>query len=386
MRKRYLLTLSAGHAFTDMSQGALPAMLPFIIIAGGLNYTQAAGLTFAVALASTLTQPAFGILADKLSKTWLLPLGVLLSGGALSLIGFFPDHYWLMFTVAVVSGIGVAAYHPEGARMANRMAGDIKGSSMSIFSVGGTAGFAMGPLMATPALLYFGLRGSAVLAILPIIMCGILFYLNPGMQSLAETTEKKEVKNSGELKNEWGKFGWLSIAIVSRSIIGHCLSTFLPLYWMNVLNQSKAASGMIISYMISIGIVANLLSGYLADRFGANKVIRLGFSILLPSLFFLTFMENSSLAMLMLIPISAGNYLTTTPLIVMGQQYLPKNIGFASGITLGLGVSVGGLVTPLFGSYADMYGLTATFKLLSILEVFCLLVAFTVKMPGKAPE
>ena len=383
MKNRYLISLSAGHAFTDMSQGALPAMLPFIILAGGLNYTQAAGLTFAVALASTMTQPVFGIMADKLSKTWLLPLGVLMSGGALSLIGFFPDHYWLMFSVAVISGIGVAAYHPEGARMANRLAGSKKGSSMSIFTVGGTAGFALGPLMVTPAMLYFGLRGSAVLAVIPVMMCICLFCINPGMQRFVEAAEKNVKQSTIAPKNEWLKFLWLSLAIISRSIINHSLNTFLPLYWLNVLNQSAAASGLIVSYMIFIGAISNLVSGYMADRFGLNRITRMGWILLIPSIFFLTHVRSHILAMLILAPIAAGNFMINTPLIVLGQQYLPKNIGFASGITLGLGVSIGGLVSPLLGSYADIHGLAAAFRLISILPVLGIIIAFTAKAPGK---
>ena len=316
LKNKYLLVLSAGHAFTDMSQGALPAMLPFIIAAGGLGYAQAAGLTFAVALASSLTQPVFGIMADKISTTWLLPLGVLLSGCCLSLIGFFPSHYWLMFLVALISGIGVAAYHPEGARMANRLAGEKKAGSMSIFSVGGTVGMASGPLIVTPAMIYIGLRGSAVLAILPILMCVTLLLLNPVMRRLIETKEKEQVDINVEFKNEWGKFLWLSIAIISRSIINQCLNTFLPLYWLNVLHQSKAASGMIVSYTIFMGAIVNLLGGHIADRFGMNKIIRIGWILLLPSIFFLTKITNPIPAMLMLVPITMGNYLLVTPLIV----------------------------------------------------------------------
>ena len=381
MNKKYLLVLSAGHAFTDMSQGALPAMLPFIVAAGGLGYAQVAGLTFAVALAASMSQPVFGIMADKMPTTWLLPLGILLSGCALSLIGFFPNNYWLMFLVAIISGIGVAAFHPEGARMANRLAGKKKGGSMSIFSVGGSVGMALGPLIVTPAMLYMGLRGSSVLAILPTIMCIMLFYLNPKIHRLADTTEKEQKINMGEASNEWGKFLWLGVAIACRSIINHSLNTFLPLYWMNVLNQSKAASGVIISYMIFMGAIINLLGDHLADRFGLNKIIKIGWILLLPSVFLLTYITNPLPAMLVLIPIATGNYLILVPLIVLGQQYLPKNIGFASGITMGIGVSIGGLAAPILGGYADIHGLVSALRLLSVLPFLGILVAFTLRPP-----
>jgi len=381
MKNRYLLALSAGHIFTDMNSGALPAMLPFLIAAGGLKYAEAAGLTFAVAISSTLTQPVFGILADKMSKPRFLPFGVLLAGCGLSLIGFFPNHYWIMFIAAIICGIGIAAFHPEGARIANKMAGKKKGSGMSIFTVGGNIGIGIGPLIVTPALVYLGLRGSFVLAIPAVIMCALLYFIYPKMRSFAEENEKKLEKPTEELKNEWLKFLWLSIAIACRSIIAHGLNTFLPLYWVNDLYQSKAASGMLITLMTSIGAIVTVIGGRLADRYGMNNIIKVGWIILIPSIFFLTNLTNPILVILMLVPISIGNFLVNTPLIVLGQQYLPKSVGFASGITLGLGVSIGGVVAPLLGSYADLHGLTATIKLLTLLPILGIVVAFTAKPP-----
>ena len=383
MINRNLLTLSMGHAFTDMNIGALPAMLPFIIAAGGLNYTQAAGLTFAAAFSSSLAQPFFGIMADKMTKTWLLPVGVLLAGCGVAAIGFFPGSYWIMFTAAVICGIGSAAYHPEGARMANRLSGKKKAGNMSIFTVGGNVGIGIGPLIATPALIYLGMRGSAVLALPAIFMCILFFFLTPRMLSQVEINEREEKKSNGELRNEWGKFLYLGIAIVSRSIISHNLNTFLPLYWINVLHQSKAASGMVLSFIFFIGSIVTIISGQLADRFGIGRVIKIGWILLIPSFAIFTFTTNPVLALLVLVPITTGNFMVNTPIIVLGQKYLPKNIGFASGVTLGLGVSIGGITGPIFGSYADIHGLTATLRLLCFLPVLGTIVAFTSKPPAR---
>jgi FSR family fosmidomycin resistance protein-like MFS transporter len=386
VKNKYLFALSAGHAATDMNVGALAAMLPFLIVASSMNYAQAAGLSFAIAIASTSTQPIFGIIADRLSKTWVVPIGVLMSGCGLALIGLLSHHYWLMFAAALFSGIGVAAFHPEGARITNRLAGKKKGGAMSIFSVGGTMGVATGPLIATPALLYLGLQGSAVLAFPGIIMCILLFFLLPGMRSLVETNEIEERKvegTTGERKNEWWKFFWICLAITSRSIISHSLNTFLPLYWVNVLHQSKAAGGMVVSFMVFIGAIINLTGGHLADRFGTNKIVKVAWILLIPSVFFLTDITNPVLALLMLVPIAAGNFLLVAPLIVLGQKYLPKSMGLASGIVLGLGGSIGGMVTPFIGGYADIHGLSAAFKLLAILPVLGAVVAFTTKPPVK---
>jgi len=357
-------------------------MLPFLIAAGGLTYAQAAGLSFATALTSSLTQPIFGFMADKISKTWLLPLGVLLAGCGLSLIGLFPGHYWFMFVAAMISGLGIAAYHPEGARMANRLSGEKKAGNMSIFTAGGTFGIGTGPLIVTPALIFFGLRGSFVLAIPAIFMCTMLFFLSSGMRNYADTKEKEERKEKRELKNEWLKFLWVSIGITCRSIIAHGLNIFIPLYWVYVLDQSKATGALILSFMIFTGAIVSVIGGQLADRFGINKIMQIGWVLLIPSMFFLTSIASPLFTVLMLVPVSIGNYLVTIPLIVLGQKYLPKNVGFASGITLGLAVSIGGVFAPVLGSYADINGLAATLKLLTIFTLVRTVIAFTTKAPA----
>jgi len=383
MKNKFLMTLSAGHLFTDLNQGALPAMLPFLVAASGMKYAHAAGLAFAMSLASSLTQPIFGFMADKISESWILPLGVLLAGCGLSVLGFFPNNYWLMFAAALVCGIGVAAYHPEGARMANKLAGEKKTGTMSIFTVGGTIGMGIGPLLVAPSMFYLGLRGSVVLAVPAIIMFAVFLFLLPRMRSLAEIKEKDTAETGRALKNEWLKFLWLSIAIAGRSVINSSMNVFIPLYWTTVLLQSEASSGVILSFMIFWGAVVIVLGGYLADRFGINKIIKIGWILLIPSLFFLPFITSRILLLLILVPITAGSYIVNTPLIVMGQSYLPKSIGFASGITMGLGVSIGGLMAPLLGGYADLHGLTAALRLLLIPAVLGTVIAFTAKAPAR---
>ena len=384
MKKKFLLILSTGHVFTDLNQGALPAILPYLVLAGGLKYAQVAGLTFAISLFSSMLQPVFGIMADRASKSRLLIIGVLLGGCGLSMIGFFPNHYWLMFAVAVISGIGVAAYHPEAARMANKLAGKKKGGGMSIFTVGGSIGFTFGPMLATPALLYFGLRGTVVLAIPAIVMFFILIKISPTMRDLRNLPEEGGAAAQGELKNEWGKFLWLGIAVVSRSIINHNINTFLPLYWINVLEKSKAEAGMALSFMFFCGAVATVVGGHLADRIGVNNIIKIGWILLIPVVFFLTKITDPIGAWLILLPLAFGLHMLNTPVVLLGQKYLPVNVGFASGVTMGLGNSIGGLTAPLFGNYADLHGLTVIFQFLCILPFIGAAVVLTLKPPKHA--
>jgi FSR family fosmidomycin resistance protein-like MFS transporter len=384
MKKKFLWILSAGHAFTDMNQGALPAILPFLIVAGGLSYADAAGLTFAIALSSSVIQPLFGIWSDKMSKPWLMPAGILLAGGGLSLIGLVHEYYTLMFTVALFSGIGIAAFHPEAARMANHMAGHKKGGGMSIFSVGGNIGFAFGPALMTWAMLHFGLAGSAILAVPAVTMCVILAMQSRKMQEHIQVTRKENPAPREAARNEWGKFFWLTIAVIARSIVFHSLNTFLPLYWRNVLRQGEAAGGTALTIMFVAGAVSTLIGGRLADRFGANRVVSAGWILLIPFLFLFPKIENPLLAALFLVPIAFGVFTITTPMIVLGQKYLPGRIGFASGVTLGLGVSIGGMVAPFVGKYADIHGLAAAMGLIAWIPAAGAFVSLTLRRPKEA--
>ena len=169
MKYKHIGILFACHMATDINQGALAAMLPFFIAAYDLSYTAAAAIVFAVNMSSSVVQPLFGIAADRYSRPWLLPGGLMLAGLGLSLTGLVEGYKWIL-TLGIVSGIGIAAYHPVAARLVNFAAGNRKSSAMSIFGVGGTVGFTIGPIIVSTAMLHWGLGGTLVLIIPVTIM------------------------------------------------------------------------------------------------------------------------------------------------------------------------------------------------------------------------
>lgn len=184
----YLVSL--GHMVTDINQGALAALLPFLVSEQSLSYTSAATLVFVANASSSLVQPVFGHFADKMSKPVLMPAGIFLAGAGLALTGF-TDVYWLLLFLAAVSGIGIAAFHPEGARTINRISGDNKATIMSFFSIGGNLGFALGPAILTTALLAFGMKGTAVL-ILPVSIVAVwIWFKIPELLNARPASEKK---------------------------------------------------------------------------------------------------------------------------------------------------------------------------------------------------
>ena len=136
--RRSLAVLASGHGCADMAQGAIPALLPFLIDQRGISYGAAGALVLVTSVGSSAIQPLFGLGSDRLSLPWLMPLGVLLAGLGIALVGITSSYPATAAAVAL-SGLGVASFHPEGARFANEVSGDRRGQGMSFFSLGGSA-------------------------------------------------------------------------------------------------------------------------------------------------------------------------------------------------------------------------------------------------------
>ena len=164
--KRAMAALSLGHGATDFANGALPALLPFMVDRFRLSYTLAAVVMLASTASSSLVQPLFGVWSDRRGAIWLLPAGS--HCRVRDRAGRGLADYWLVLLLVVVSGLGVAAYHPEGSKFAAYASGAKRASGMSLFSIGGNIGYALGPTATTPLVLALGLTGGLLLA-LPVL-------------------------------------------------------------------------------------------------------------------------------------------------------------------------------------------------------------------------
>lgn len=371
MNLKYVYAVALGHFSCDIGMGALPAILPFFILQYGMDYQSVAGLMFASCFLSSVVQPTFGWLADRASKKWLMPLGIFLSGAAMGLAGLF-ENYWAIFAVVTVSGIGSAIFHPEAARMVHKLSGTKRGTALSIFSVGGNGGFAVGPIIAVAAITAFGMKGTAVFCLLALIMAIVLLLIVPKMKAdIAQTalTDASATGNAaeqkGHLKNDWPSFARLTLLIVFSSIVICGLRSFIPLYLVNVTGLSTAAAGSALTLLFMFGVVTTLIGGFLADKIGYLKVVQLSYILLVPMVGLLSQTTNVVACYALMIPIGFAMFSPFSSVVVLGQSYLARSIGFASGVTLGLTFSVGGIFVPFIGGFADKYGLTATMELLT---------------------
>ncbi len=378
MDRRATLLLSAGHMFTDLNQGAMPALLPFFVAEYHLSYQQAAGLVFAATIASSVVQPLFGRYADRSRAAWLMPVGVLMAGLGLALTGVVRE-YWLMAVVLSLSGLGVAAFHPEAARSMNAAAGPRKATGMSVFSMGGTAGFALGPLLVTGLMLAFGLRGTVLLAVPALGMALVLFSQLRMLPALRFSRSHGAGAEAGGPADAWRPFGVLAAAIIFRSALFFGFSTFLPLYWLDVLGQSPAAAGSILSLWLGSGVIGSLVGGRLADRYGAQWVGLFTSLAMVPLIVLFVLVQQPILAALLLMLMSILLAAPGSGLMVLGQGFLPNHVGVASGVTIGLSVSVGGATAPLLGWLADQFGIPSALASLTVMPLLIALLLWSLR-------
>jgi MFS transporter, FSR family, fosmidomycin resistance protein len=374
---RSMALLATAHVADDLNQSFIPALLPYLIAQWHISHATAGTLVLCQAISSSVVQPAIGHLADRRSMPWLIPLGLLLAGGGVAALGIIPV-LPLLFVAALVSGIGVAMFHPEAARFANYVSGERKASGMRWFTVGGNLGFAVGPAFATAALAAFGLRGTALAALPVVVVATVVAFELPRLSSFAP----KRGKTRRSLGNDdWTSFGKLSAFVIVRSMAYLGMVAFIPLYVVEVLHGSPAAGGLTDTAFLLSGALGTIAGGPIADRVGRKPVLLWstgGTVVLVCALVALTRGGGPLwLAVGMLVVTGFVLVASQASFVVLGQEYLPNRVGFASGVTLGLAVSLGGSLSPALGAIADAHGVDATLLTTAALALAGTIIGFT---------
>jgi FSR family fosmidomycin resistance protein-like MFS transporter len=369
--------LSGGHACVDACQGAVPAMLPFLVVAHDLSITAATALVLAATVSSTVVQPFFGAWSDRAPAPWLLPFGVISGCVGVALAGIAPS-YPLVFAAVLFSGLGVAAYHPEGSRFANYVSGSRRATGMSYYSLGGNVGFALGPLMSTPLLLAFGLDGMLAFFALAAVI-GLLLSAELARLLTFEPTRVSAAgggRREGSADDDIRGFVKLLAVICGRSFAFYTLLGLVPLYFIGALDASDATANTALAGMLVFGAIGTLVGGRLADRIGRRPVLVASLALQAPLLLATT--AVGTVPAIVLVCLFGFVAISSFPItVVMGQEYLPSRIGLASGFTLGAAIGIGGLAAPVFGLIGDEFSLETAMQTLAILPAAGALLALT---------
>jgi len=362
--RRGISTLAIGHACVDVTQGAIPALLPFLIRDRGWSYGAAAALVLAMTGSSSLLQPLFGVIADRRSLSWLLPGGIVVAAVGIALSGLVSDSQPLTFAFVALAGLGVGAYHPEGARYANYVSGERRASGMSLYSLGGNVGFALGPIFVTPLVLLVGLHGTVWLAV-PLLAVALLLMrelprlrsFHPARRAASAGHAPSGTTVAATQPDRWGPFSRVAAIAGLRSAVFFSLQAFVPVYFIARFDSATGSANAALTTMLLSGALGTLVGGRLADRVGRRNVIVWSNVVMTPLIVLvLVVPEPAAFACIALAGFFTVGAFSVT--VVLGQEYLPNRIGIASGITLGAAIGAGGIVAALLGLLADAVGLT----------------------------
>jgi MFS transporter, FSR family, fosmidomycin resistance protein len=372
--RRAMTALAAGHMATDFANGALPALLPFFVDEFDLSYALAGTLMLASAISSSVIQPFFGLWSDRRGAIWLLPLGVALAGIGIALAAAAPA-YWVVLALVVVSGLGVAAYHPEGSKFAAYTSGRKRASGMSLFSIGGNLGYALGPAVATPLVLWLGLRGGLLLAVPCLAVAAMLV----AAARYLRTFVPEESRGAASGEDRPGALVLLLAVIALRSVAWFGLVTFVPLYAVS-LGHSKAYGNQLLTFMLLAGGIGTLAAGPLADRIGRRPVLIGSIAATAPlTLVFIAVGGFVGAVALALVGVCVIGTFGVT--MVMSQEYLPSRIGLASGLSIGMSIGLGGVAAVALGALADRVDLEASLYVCAVVPVLAIVLAAFLPSP-----
>jgi FSR family fosmidomycin resistance protein-like MFS transporter len=382
MKLSRLLGLSAGHLICDINQGAVVILVPVVKVSLGLSIGSAALLVSATTVMSSIIQPLFGVLSDRFDLRWMIPAGVALAGVGVAVAGLVPN-YPLLLGAVLVSGLGVAAFHPEASRWAGSAAGPRRATGMSVFSVGGNAGFALGVFATAPLLVAAGREGTKWLAVLPLAYALLIIPMLIGFGPARGQGEAAPIMSPvrAALTPTMG----LLVAIIGvRSVISIGITALAPLYLNLSRGLSLTTAAAVTGGYLFAGACGTLLGGPLADRFGRRRQIQVSFAVLAPlGLVFLLVPGLPGYAALILF---GGAIVSTFAITVtMAQELMPAHQGTATGITLGFAFGAGGIAAGLLGRLADVIGLQSALLLLVVLPLVALPLVARLPETGDRP-
>ena len=389
MNIKIILILSISHLFIDVTGSALPAMMPFLKKALQLNYTAVGSVIMISNLTSSVIQPFFGYVSDRIELKWLLPVSVILTYAGFSSVGLAPS-FIVLLGLVVMSGIGVASFHPEGTKIMHYFTGPRKATGMSFFQVGGNLGLALGPLLITYAIELANLSGTLLFLILGFPILGVLLlflreFTLPITSERGDLQAKEVDPHAVKEDSGWSSMSLLIFAVTMRSWAHAGLMTFVPFYYINVLKGDAFTAGKLVFVFLMGGVAGTLVGAAIADKIGHKYYFSLSMILSVPFLFlFLQVRGIWVFVILFLIGLLLISSFSVT--IVMGQMILRNRLGMASGLTMGFVIGMGGIGAGLLGIVADSWGIMTVLKLIAYMPTIGFIPILLIPYPFKTPK
>jgi MFS transporter, FSR family, fosmidomycin resistance protein len=347
------------HFMIELCISALPVFYPLLIAMMALSYQQIGVAVFVISIAATLTQPLFGYLSDRVDRRMFMVFSVAWVGILFGLVALLPS-YWFMVLILGLGALGSAAFHPTGAALATSGSRLQPGTAAAVFSVSGSFGSALAPLLFGLAIGWLGMRAS--LLMIPAALLMTLF-LAVQYRAYGETVYRAPSKPDEREQAALVKEGSIAILVATIIIVGARswvlggVVTYLP-EWLLSMGFSAEAAGAYLSILMISSSVGTLTGGMLSDRVGRLPVVVFSLLTIGPTVWMaLNLSGPVQAAMFGLVGFCLGLTFPTT--LVMGQDAWPQGVGLASSMVMGIGWLPFGIGSWMVGRMADQTTLTA---------------------------
>jgi len=375
--RRAMGALTGGHLVVDFASGSVPALIPFMTEKFQLGYALSAMLLLAATASSSLVQPLFGLWSDRRGALWLIPGGALLAAVGVGGAAVSPA-YPLVLLLVFAGGLGVAAFHPEGAKFAAYASGRRRASGMAYFNSGGNAGYALGAFATGQLVVWLGLVGGLV-AMVPVALASLgLARVVPHLSGLKPELDDTAYQRGDDRRRAMALLG---VVIALRSVSWFTLLAFVPL-WIVSLGHSKADGNRLLFVMLLAGAAGTLLLGPVADRIGLRPTLVITQALVTPLILVFLYVGGVPGAVaLMLVGVCVVGTFGVT--MVLSQLYLPRHVGMASGLSVGLAMGIGGVAAVVVGAVADAIDLKTALTISAFVPALGVIVCLRLPAPAK---
>ncbi len=355
----------AAHFTNDLYGHYLPALLPLLADVHGLSLARAGLLISISTICGSLFQPALGYLADSARRRTLAPIGLVGAALGSALLGVAPSYLWLI-VVAILHGLGSAAFHPQSAGFVHVLSGARKGTRMASYIMAGQAGQALSPLLAAFVAVRAGLPWVAATAIPAMLFSTALARAVPWRHQ-PEPPPGGAIGLRAAVRQNLGGLSRLMVLIMSRATLSHCLLALLPfLYRARGAPATEGAAA--ITTMILSGAFGGMISGYLSDRYGRRLILFVSFGLASPM--FVAAIYSSGLATLGFLAVGgAALWGSSSVVTVEAQSLLPAHTSMAAGLMMGVSMGIGGLLVGPVSALAQTFGIVPVLMVVSLLPL-----------------
>jgi len=368
MNLRRLSSVSLGHMAIDILSSSVAMILTVLAVPFDLSNSQIGLGVMIYQLVGSLTQPFFGVLADRLGGRWLGAAGLAWTA-SFYLAATYAQSYPLLLLLMSLAALGSAAFHPQGAMNASDAGNGRASSSTAIFFLLGQTGLALGPALAGFLLESSGLAGVRILAgaTVPLVFLMAFWLQQPA--NFSHSHEQTASPDRPKSQRTIGRSVFVAFVLVVglRATVQSGYYGLLPKF---LADQGYTPS----TYGLMVGIfsltlaIGTLGGGILGDRISHRSLLIWANLLSTPFVVWMLFSDGWAFA----VAAAVGGLLMGVPhsiLVVMAQNLLPKRQGLASGAVLGFMFAAGAAGTGLAGWAADFVGLPAVLLVMALLPL-----------------